>query len=50
MENGRMLQRQIILLRGKRIEAMGSDIKIPAGAKISSVGRDRREIPRFARN
>jgi imidazolonepropionase-like amidohydrolase len=34
VENGRVLERQIILLRGKRIEAIGGDLKIPAGAKI----------------
>ena len=34
VENGRMLGKQIILLRGKKIEAIGSDIKIPAGAKV----------------
>ena len=33
VENGRVLQNQIILLRGKKIEAIGSDLKIPAGAK-----------------
>ena len=34
VENGRVLEKQIILLRGKKIEAIGSDPKIPAGAKI----------------
>jgi imidazolonepropionase-like amidohydrolase len=34
VENGRVLEKQIILLRGKKIEALGSDVKIPAGAKI----------------
>jgi hypothetical protein len=34
VENGRELEKQIILLRGKRIEAIGSDLKIPVGAKI----------------
>ena len=29
-----MLDKQIILLRGKKIEAVGGDIKIPKGAKI----------------
>jgi imidazolonepropionase-like amidohydrolase len=34
VENGRVLDKQIILSRGKKIEAVGSDVKIPAGAKI----------------
>ena len=34
VENGRVLDKQIILLRGRKIEAIGSDIKIPAGAKV----------------
>jgi imidazolonepropionase-like amidohydrolase len=34
VENGRVLEKQIILLRGKKIEVIGSDVKIPAGAKI----------------
>ena len=34
VENGRVLDRQIILLRGKKIEALGSDVKIPAGTRI----------------
>ena len=34
VENGKVLEKQIILLRGKKIEAIGSDVKIPAGAKI----------------
>lgn len=34
VENGRVLEKQIILLRGKKIEAIGGDLKIPAGAKI----------------
>jgi imidazolonepropionase-like amidohydrolase len=34
VESGRVLVKQIILLRGKKIVAMGSDIEIPAGAKI----------------
>jgi imidazolonepropionase-like amidohydrolase len=34
VENGRVLEKQIILLRGKKVEAMGSEVKIPAGAKI----------------
>jgi imidazolonepropionase-like amidohydrolase len=32
--NGRVLEKQIILLRGKKIEAMGSEVKIPAGARM----------------
>jgi imidazolonepropionase-like amidohydrolase len=34
VENGRVLERQIILLRGKKIAAIGSDVKIPAGTKL----------------
>jgi imidazolonepropionase-like amidohydrolase len=34
VENGRVLDKQIILLRGKKIEVIGSDPKIPAGAKV----------------
>ena len=34
VENGRVLDKQIILLRGKKIEAIGSDVKIPAGARV----------------
>ena len=34
VESGRVLDNQTILLRGKRIEAVGSDLKIPAGAKV----------------
>lgn len=34
VESGKVLEKQIILLRGKKIEAIGSDVKIPAGAKI----------------
>jgi imidazolonepropionase-like amidohydrolase len=34
VENGRVLEKQIILLRGKKIEAIGSESKIPVGAKI----------------
>jgi imidazolonepropionase-like amidohydrolase len=34
VENGRVLDKQIILLRGKKIEAIGSDVKIPAAARI----------------
>jgi len=34
VESGRVLDKQIILVRGGKIEAIGSDVKIPAGAKI----------------
>jgi imidazolonepropionase-like amidohydrolase len=34
VENGRVLEKQIIVLRGKKIEAMGGEIRIPAGAKV----------------
>jgi len=34
VENGRVLDKQIILVRGGKIEAVGSDLKIPAGAKF----------------
>ena len=34
VENGRVLEKQVILLRGKKIDAIGGDLKIPAGAKI----------------
>jgi len=34
VENGRVLDKQVILLRGAKIEAIGPDLKIPAGAKI----------------
>jgi imidazolonepropionase-like amidohydrolase len=34
VENGRVLEKQVILLRGKKIEAIGGDLKIPAGAKV----------------
>ena len=34
VENGRVLEKQIILLRGKKIAAIGGDVKIPAGAKV----------------
>src|SRR5438309_2163907 len=34
VENGRVLEKQIILLRGKKIEAIGGELKIPAAAKI----------------
>jgi len=34
VENGRVLDKQIILVRGGKIEAIGSDVEIPATAKI----------------
>jgi imidazolonepropionase-like amidohydrolase len=34
VENGRVLEKQTILLRGKRIEAIGGELKIPSGAKV----------------
>jgi imidazolonepropionase-like amidohydrolase len=34
VETGKILEKQIILLRGKKIEAIGSELKVPAGAKI----------------
>jgi imidazolonepropionase-like amidohydrolase len=34
VENGRVLEKQIILLRGRKIAAIGSDVKIPVGAKL----------------
>ena len=34
VDNGRVLNKQIILIRGGRIEAVGGDVKIPADAKI----------------
>jgi len=34
VESGRVLDKQIILVRRGKIEAIGSDVKIPAGAKI----------------
>jgi imidazolonepropionase-like amidohydrolase len=34
VENGRVLDKQVILIRGGKIEAVGSDVKIPAGAKV----------------
>lgn len=34
VENGKILEKQIILLRGNKIEAIGSEIKIPVGAKV----------------
>ncbi len=38
VENGRVLDKQTILLRGKRIEAIGGDLKIPSGAKVIDLG------------
>src|SRR6266403_2259863 len=34
VENGRVLEKQIIVLRGKKIEAIGGELKIPSGAKV----------------
>ena len=34
VENGRILDQQIILVRGGRIEAVGRELRIPAGAKV----------------
>src|SRR6266436_9580238 len=34
VENGRVLEKQIILLRGKKILAVGADLQIPAGARV----------------
>jgi imidazolonepropionase-like amidohydrolase len=34
VENGRVLEKQVILVRGAKIEAAGSDVKIPADAKV----------------
>jgi Amidohydrolase family len=34
VENARVLEKQIILLRGKKIAAIGSDLRIPSDAKI----------------
>jgi imidazolonepropionase-like amidohydrolase len=34
VENGRVLAKQIILLRGKKIVAVGADLQIPAGARV----------------
>jgi imidazolonepropionase-like amidohydrolase len=34
VENGRVLAKQIILLRGKKILAVGADLQIPAGARV----------------
>ena len=34
VENGRVLAKQIILLSGKKIVAVGADLQIPAGARV----------------
>ena len=34
VENGRVLEKQVIVVRGKKIEAVGGDVAIPADAKI----------------
>lgn len=34
VENGRVLDKQVILVRGKKIDAIGGDLKIPTGAQI----------------
>jgi len=34
VENGRVLDKQVILVRAEKIEALGSDIKIPPGARV----------------
>jgi imidazolonepropionase-like amidohydrolase len=34
VENGRVLEKQVIVVRGKKIEAVGRDVAIPADAKI----------------
>jgi imidazolonepropionase-like amidohydrolase len=34
VDSGRVLDKQIILLRGKKIAAIGGDLEIPAGAKV----------------
>src|SRR5216684_6280691 len=34
VENGRVLAKQIILLRGKKIVAVGAGLQIPAGARV----------------
>jgi hypothetical protein len=34
VENGRVLEKQIILLRGKRIEAIGGELRIPASLSM----------------
>jgi imidazolonepropionase-like amidohydrolase len=34
VDNGRVLDKQTIVLRGKKIEAIGSDLKIPPGARV----------------
>lgn len=34
VEAGRVLERQVILVRGGRVAAVGADLKIPAGARV----------------
>ncbi len=34
VENGRVLDKQVILVRSGKIQAVGGDLKIPAGAKV----------------
>ena len=37
VESGRILDKQVVLVRGGKIEAVGSDLKIPAGAKVTDL-------------
>jgi imidazolonepropionase-like amidohydrolase len=37
VETGRVLDKQIVLVRGGKIAAVGSDVKIPAGAKVTDL-------------
>ena len=37
VESGRVLDKQVVLVRGGKIEAVGSDVKIPAGAKVTDL-------------
>jgi imidazolonepropionase-like amidohydrolase len=37
VESGRVLDKQVVLVRGGKIEAIGSDVKIPAGAKVTDL-------------
>jgi imidazolonepropionase-like amidohydrolase len=37
VETGRVLDKQIVLVRGGKIAAIGSDVKIPAGAKVTDL-------------
>jgi imidazolonepropionase-like amidohydrolase len=37
VESGRVLDKQVVLVRGGKIEAVGSDLKIPAGAKVTDL-------------